>query len=245
METRLREAPGYVAYMKGLVDRRAGDLAVKERVVQHLLDDLGRISDPLLQELYSKELCRSFALTEATVVTALRNRTASSPVSTNVVSEEQAPSGVSARLQEARRGLLRLGLTGPEWGARVVEEFEPEDFAPGPEQGVLQALGRAGSAGRWRDFVESREDDSFGTQIEIEGPFPGDPGRLFQDFRTCILETRLDAETAEVERRMQEAENQGDADAVRKLAEARQVLARDRNSLRAPMTRQGDASGGS
>jgi len=55
MATRVREAPGYVAYMKLLVDRRAGELAAKERVVRHLLADLGRLSDPLLQELYSKE----------------------------------------------------------------------------------------------------------------------------------------------------------------------------------------------
>jgi hypothetical protein len=141
--------------------------------------------------------------------------------------------------------LLRLGLTSPEWAARLVEEFELEDFAAGPECNVLTALRRAGADGRWRDYVESREDDSFGTEIEFLGPFPGDPGRLFQDFRTCIMETRLDVAAAEVERHMQEAENEGDADAVRKLAEERQVLARERSSLRTPMTRQGEASGGS
>ncbi|NIW23698.1 MAG: hypothetical protein GWN29_03590, partial [Gammaproteobacteria bacterium] len=64
----------YITYMKLLVDRRAGDLAVKEKVVRHILDDLGRVSDPLLLELFTKELCRSFALSEGTVAAALEQR---------------------------------------------------------------------------------------------------------------------------------------------------------------------------
>jgi DNA primase len=249
METRLREAPGYVAYMKGLVDRRAGDLAVKERVVQHLIGDLGRISDPLLQELYSKELCRSFGLTESTVATALRQRRAPSVTRSETTTQAAASADVTesvpARLQEARSGMLRLGLTAPEWGARLVDEFEPEDFAPGPERRVFEAMQRAGDGGRWRDFVESSEDDSHGTAIEIQGPLPGEPERLYQDYRTCLLEHRFEAVKAELEKQMSEAESRGDDAMVRRLTEARQALAQDRRSLRAPMTRQGDAGGGS
>jgi DNA primase len=249
METRLREAPGYVAYMKGLVDRRAGDLAVKERVVQHLIGDLGRISDPLLQELYSKELCRSFGLTESTVTTALRQRKAPGPGRRDT--PEAATAAVEetgsepARVQEARSGLLRLGLTSPQWGARLIEEFEPEDFSPGPERRVFEAMRRAGDEGRWRDCVESSEDDSFGTAIEIQGPLPGEPERLYQDYRTCLLENRFEAVRAELERQMSEAESRGDDVMVRRLIEARQALAQDRRSLRESTTRQGDAGGGS
>jgi DNA primase len=235
--------------MKGLVDRRAGDLAVKERVVQHLIGDLGRISDPLLQELYSKELCRSFGLTESTVTTALRQRKApgpgrrDTPEAATAAAEQTASE--PARLQEARSGLLRLGLTSPQWGAQLIEEFEPEDFSPGPERRVFEAMRRAGDEGRWRDCVESSEDDSFGTAIEIQGPLPGDPERLYQDYRTCLIENRFEAVKAELERQMSEAESRGDDAMVRRLIEARQALAQDRRSLRDSTTRQGDAGGGS
>ena len=199
METRLREAPGYVAYMKGLVDRRAGDLAVKERVVRHLLDDLGRISDPLLQELYSKELCRSFGLTETTVVTALSKRQAPAPGNKpRETSQEESATPVSPRLKAARHGLLRLALTGQEWAARLIDECDPEDFADGSQRRVFEALVSARHEGRWRDYV-SMEDGSFGTEIEMQGPGSGNPERLFQDYRTCILESRLTATAAALE----------------------------------------------
>jgi DNA primase len=245
METRLREAPGYVAYMKGLVDRRAGDLAVKERVVRHLLDDLGRISDPLLQELYSKELCRSFGLTEDTVSTALSKRkTPPTPEPPRETSHETGATPVTARLQSARHGLLRLALTGQEWAARLIDEFDADDFAEGPQRRVFEALVSARHEGRWRDFV-SMQDGSFGTAIEMQGPGSGNPQQLFRDYRTCILESRLDATAALLEQQMTDAENRGDEQTVRRLTEARQALAQDRRSLRTPVTRQGDASGGS
>jgi len=244
METRLREAPGYVAYMKGLVDRRAGDLAVKERVVRHLLDDLGRISDPLLQELYSKELCRSFGLTEATVKTALSKKQEPVVRKAPESSHTEPTEAVSARLQAARHGLLRLALTSQEWAARLIDEFDPEDFADGPQRRVFEALVSARHEGRWRDFV-SMEDGSYGTAIEMQGPGSGDPQRLFQDYRTCILESRLDATKAALDHQLSDAESRGDEETVRRLTEARQALAQDRRSLRTPVTRQGDASGGS
>ena len=245
METRLREAPGYVAYMKQLVDRRAGDLAVKERVVQHLVDDLGRISDPLLQELYSKELCRSFGLSEATVMTALQKRKApSSNRPQETTTPEPTGPPVSARLQEARSGLLHLGLTDPTYAAQLIDEFDAEDFSEGPERRVFEAILKARHEGSWRDYL-SLEDSGYGTRIEMRGQVSGEPARLYQDYRTCILEHRMDATAAELERHMAEAESRGDDETVRKLTEARQALAQERQALRSPMTRQGDASGGS
>ncbi|MFQ5598941.1 MAG: DNA primase [Candidatus Krumholzibacteriia bacterium] len=232
MQTRVREAPGYIAYMKLLVDRRAGDLAVKERVVQHLLDDLGRLSDPLLQELYTKELCRSFALSEATVVAALDKRRAPRPAAETSGSHPALGSTVPVAVREARRGLLRLGLASRVWVEKLVAEFEPADFDRGAERRVFEALRAAGTEGHWRDHVESNEDDSFGSQLEFEGPPPGRPEQLFHDYRATLIEARLEETGAELRRRLAEAESRGDQETLSRLLEEQRALARDRSELR-------------
>ena len=63
-----------------------------------------------------------------------------------------------------------------------------------------------------------------------------------RQYQAVDPENRLVA--AELERRIEEAEGRDDPDAVRKLAEERQMLAQERSLLRhRPQSRQGDASG--
>jgi DNA primase len=249
LETRLREAAGYIAYMKSLVDRRAGDLSVKERVVRHVLEDLSRVSDPLLQELYSKELSRSFALSEGTVAAALeRQQPRAAPATTPPPAAEVADAGaavsvpaamvpaavVPAAVREARRGLLQLGLVTPGLASRMAVDLEPEDFGDGVERRVFEALCAAGPDGHWRDHVASREDDSFGSQLEILGPLPGEPERLYQDYTARVLDARRRAASAEIDRRLGEAESRLDTEAQAELLKQRQSLARDRRLRRSP-----------
>jgi DNA primase len=233
MGARLQEAPGYIAYMKLLVERRAGELAVKERVVRHLLDDLVRVTDPLLQELYIKELCRSFALSEATVGAALETRRDPRPPAARPESppeSEAAPATTAIR--EARRGLLRLALSSGSWAAQLAQELEPSDFEPGVERRLFEALQSAGSEGHWRDHVSTPEEDSFGSELEFRGLPPGQPEQLFHDYRAALLEARIELSGADLRRRLAEAEGRGDAEAAARLLEDQRTLARERQELR-------------
>jgi DNA primase len=241
MRTRLHEAPAYITYMKLLVDRRAGDLAVKEKVVRHILDDLGRVSDPLLLELYTKELCRSFALTEGTVAAALdKRKTSRAPASgpgtgmAAAVEPSVPDTATSVAIQEARRGLLRLGLCNGEWAKRLSEELEPADFGAGIERRLFESLRAAGNEAHWRDQVASSEDDSFGSELELEGPPPGEPEQLFHDYRATLLEARLEHASADLRRRLAEAESRGDEETMARLLADQRALARSRSELRRP-----------
>jgi DNA primase len=233
MGARLQEAPGYIAYMKLLVERRAGELAVKERVVRHLLDDLARVGDSLLQELYVKELCRSFALSEATVVGELETRRGrrSAAARPEPAPEPASPPATSA-IREARRGLLSLALSSGSWAARLAAELEPDDFEPGVERQLFEALRSAGSEGHWRDHVSTPEDDSFGSELEFRGLPPGQPEQLFHDYRAALLEARIEQSGADLRRRLAEAEGRGDAEATARLLEDQRALARERQELR-------------
>jgi DNA primase len=238
MSTRLREAPGYIGFMKLLVDRRAGELAVKERAIRHVLDDVARVSDPVLKELYSKELCRAFGLSESAVQEALESRKSrgtpaerpAEPQSAGVSEEEEG----STAVREARRGLLRLALSSGAWGEKLVQELDATDFGQGLSSRIFVALQTAGRNGRWRDHVTTSEDDSFGSALEFEGPPAGDPEQLFRDYRATLLEARLDRTGAALRRRLAEAEERGDQETLSRLLAEQQALARDRSELRRP-----------
>ncbi|NIW23697.1 MAG: hypothetical protein GWN29_03585, partial [Gammaproteobacteria bacterium] len=90
-----------------------------------------------------------------------------------------AAEAVSVAVRAARRGLLRLGLCNGEWAERLRLELEPADFGPGVERRVFESLQAAGNEGHWRDHVTSSEDDSYGSELEFEGPPPGEPDQLF------------------------------------------------------------------
>jgi DNA primase len=234
MNTRLHEAPGYITFMKLLVDRRAGDLAVKERVVRHLLDDLGRVSDPLLQELYTKELCRHFALSEATVAATLERRRSPRSAPPAQGSSPPPESAESKALRDSWRGLLRLGVCSGSWAARLASELEAADWGSGVERRLFDALLAAGNEGHWRDHVTSAEDDSFGSQLEFEGPPPGNPEQLFHDYRATLIEARFEVTGTDLRRQLAEAEGRGDEEAISRLLEEQRALARDRSELRRP-----------
>jgi len=236
MATRVREAPGYVTYMKLLVDRRAGELAVKERVARHLLADLGRVSDPLLQELYSKELSRTFGLSESTVSAALekgKKRAGGALIATPEPPEAPADA-TTAAVQEARQGSLRLALSSREWAARLLAALEPADFGAGPEGRLCAALQAAGADGVWREQLTSSTDEALGTRLEFEGAPRGEPEQLFRDYRATLLEARLEKTGLELRRRLVEAEKSGDHETTARLLAEQQALARDRRELRRP-----------
>ena len=236
MAARVREAPGYVAYMKLLVDRRAGELAVKERVARHLLADLGRVSDPLLQELYAKELCRTFGLSESTVAAALEKGKKQTGVALIATPESlEAPAETAtAAVQEARQGSLRLALSSRDWAARLLQEFEASDFGPGTEGRLFAALQAAGVDGSWREQVTASAEDSLGTRLEFEGPPRGEPEQLYRDYRATLLEARLEKTGLDLRRRLAEAERSGDQETTQRLLAEQQALARDRSELRRP-----------
>lgn len=233
LETRLREAPSYVAFMKLLVDRRAGDMAVKDRVVRHLVDDLVRVSDPLLQDLYGKELARTFGVADATIAAALEQRrmrpgpraaATVAPVST------AATAGV---LGEAQRGLLRLALLGPAWVSRMTVALGAEDFDPGPPQRLYEALrdAREDESG-WFDRLESDEDRSYATELALGDSPAGEPERLFNDYVAALKSARLEAAERDLSGRLQQAIQTGDRDTEERLLASLRELAQDRSSWR-------------
>jgi len=234
MATRVREAPGYIAHMKLLVDRRAGALAVKERVVRHLLADLGRISDPVLQELYAKELARSFGLSETTVAAGLTQRKTPSATVQDVSTRSADTEPASVAVRAARRGLLRIGLANRADAARVTSELEAPDFGGGLERRLFEAIETAGADGHWRDHAADRDTDSLGSELEFEGAPPGDPEQLLRDYRATLLAARLDKTGADLSRRLAEAEARDDAEAADRLLAEKSILARDRSELRRP-----------
>lgn len=231
LETRLREAPSYVAFMKLLVDRRAGDLAVKDRVLRHLLDDLVRVSDPLLQELYGKELARTFGLSEAALGAALDDRRGRQARRAAPQAAEAAPDPRRAALAEAQRGLLWLGLQGPAWVERLAATCDPEDFDAGAPRRLFEALGTAGTGG-WFDRLEQEEDRSLATELALADPPAGEAERLFHDYVAALKEARLQAAEADLRCRLQEAEHRGDEAELRRLLEEQRHLAQDRSAWR-------------
>jgi DNA primase len=232
LETRLREAPSYVAFMKLLVDRRAGDLAVKDRVLRHLLDDLVRVPDPLLQELYGKDLARTFGLSDAALAAALDERrgrparaAAALPAGDAVTDPRRAA------LVEAQRGLLWLCLQGPAWVARLAAACDPEDFEPGSPRRLFEALAAAGTGG-WFDRLEQEEDRSLATELALAEPPSGEAERLFHDYVAALKEARLQSAESDLRRRLRAAEQQGDEAEVRRLLEEQRHLAQDRSAWR-------------
>jgi hypothetical protein len=139
-----------------------------------------------------------------------------------------------AAVVEARRGLLRLGLSSGAWGARLVGELEAADFGSGREGRLFEALAAAGQDGHWRDQLAANDDASYGSGLEFQGPPAGDPEQLFRDYRATLLEARLDKAGAELRSRLAEAEGRGDQEAASRLLAATQALARDRSELRRP-----------
>ncbi len=235
LDTRLREAPGYIAFMKLLVDRRAGDLAVKERVVRHLLDDLVRVPDPLLQELYGKELARTFGLSDAALQDALERRRGSSaprpPRGPAAPETQEAP---RAALLEAERGVLRLALRGSAWTEKLGRSLAEEDLVSGPGRHLFKALTAGPGTGppaSWFDRLEDEADRSLATRLALEEAPPGDPERLFEDYVTTLRRARLEAVEAELRGRIAAAREQGDAAAETDLLAALDAAARERVAL--------------
>ena len=235
LETRLREAPSYVAYMKLLVDRRAGDLAVKERVLRHVLDDLVRVPDPLLQELYGKELGRSFGMSETALADALAHRRGEA---TGVMRRQPAPAEEPERsaVRDAERGLLRLALGGGAWLDRVVEALEPADFATEPARRLFEALQRAGAtvdpASGWFGRIEDAEERSLATRLALEDMPPGDPERLFADYVATLKGAKIEAAEGELRLRLAAAEERGDREQLTRLLDEQRALAQDRSTLK-------------
>jgi hypothetical protein len=220
--------------MKLLVDRRAGDLAVKDRVLRHVLDDLARVPDPLLQELYGKELSRSFALSDAALADAIEGRRlrpgAVRPGGPAAVVEPRERSAV----RDAESGLLRLALSGGTWLPRVTDVLEPEDFASEAARRLFEALRVAGAqadtTSGWFDRLGDPEERSLATRLAFEEAPPGDPERLFADYVATLKGARLEAAEVDLRRRLAAAEAQGDADLVARLLEEQRALAQDRSS---------------
>jgi hypothetical protein len=102
------------------------------------------------------------------------------------------------------------------------------------ERRLIDVLQAAGNEGHWRDHVASAEDDSFGSQLEFEGPPPGNPEQLFHDYRATLIEARLEVTGAELRRRLAEAEGRGDQQTVSRLLQEQRAWARDRSELRRP-----------
>ena len=233
LETRLREAPSYVASMKLLVDRRAGDLAVKERVVRHLLDDLVRVSDPLLQELYGKELARTFGVSDGVIEAALeqrRNRPSPRGAAASLAAPMIAPAGV---LGEAQQGLLRLGLLGPSWVDRLTAALDSEDFEAGAPRHLYEALRAAREADNgWFDRLETDADRSYATELALGDTPAGEPERLFNDYVAALKSARLEAAERELNGRLQAAISSGDRDTEELLLASLRELAQDRSSWR-------------
>ena len=230
LETRVREAPSYIAAMKLLVDRRAGDLAVKERVLRHMLDDLARVGDPVLRELYGAELARVFGLSDAALAAALEQRRAR-PSRERAARETEAPAGeATGAVLEAQRGLLRLGLQGPAWVERLAEVLDPEDFSDGPPRRMFEALRRTeGVGGAWLAEIGTPADRSLVSELNVLEPPTGDLERLFRDYVAALKGARLEAQEQSVRQRLLEAEARGDqAEAARLLLES-QKLAQDRS----------------
>jgi len=146
----------------------------------------------------------------------------------------EAEDTVTVAVREARRGLLRLGLTSRDWAARLVSELEALDFGAGSESRLFTALQAAGNDGHWRDHVTTGADDSWGSGLEFEGAPAGDPEILFRDYRATLLEARFEKTGAELRRRLAEAESRGDNETTARLLSEQQVLARDRSELRRP-----------
>jgi DNA primase len=236
LETRLREAPSYIASMKLLVDRRAGDLAVKERVVRHLLDDLSRLGDPLMQELYRKELGRTFGLSEAAVASALDGRRRPARPAARVAGPAAEAAEARPALLEAQRGLLRLALEGPAWIERLAAGLEAADFDPGPPRRLYEALtelaASPGSHGGWLDRLEAEDERSFATELALEDLPPVEPEHLFHDYLAALRGARLEAAERDVQRDLAEAEARGDEEAQLRLKERFMALALERSQLR-------------
>jgi hypothetical protein len=222
--------------MKLLVDRRAGDLAVKERVVRHLLDDLGRLTDPLLQELYRKELARSFALSEATVSASLHAPRAKTARGPRPAEPAAAAGSVRPAVLEAQRGLLRLGLSAPGWVERLAAELEAADFDPGPPRRLFEVLSAAHDpaigGGRWIDAIEDESDRAFASELLLEDLPPGEPEQLFHDYLAAFKGARLEAAEGEVQRELAEAEARGDRDLQLELLARQRALATERSQLK-------------
>ena len=239
LETRLREAPGYIAYMKLLVDRRAGDLDAKERVLQHLLDDLVRVPDPLLQELYGKEVCRTFGLSEAALQDALEKRRGRKGQPAGRA--EAAPEALEphrAALLEAERGVLRMALGGAAWAERLGRSLSEADLVSEPARQLFAALAvpAPGPPTGWFDRLEGEAERSLATQLALEEAPPGDPERLFEDYVTTLRRARLEAAEAELRARLAVARERGDVAAETELLAAIDAAAKERLALakRAP-----------
>ena len=240
LETRLREAPGYIAYMKLLVDRRAGDLAVKERVLRHLLDDLVRVPDPLLQELCGEELARTFGLSDAALQDALEKRRGQRALpSVRGETPPEAPDPRRAALVEAERGVLRLALSGAAWVEKLRGSLAEADLVSEAGRHLFAALVAevaAGPPASWFDRLEDETERSLATRLALEETPPGDPERLFDDYATTLRRARLEAAEADLRARIAAARERGDVAAETELLAALDAAARERLSLakRAP-----------
>lgn len=229
LERRLREAPTYVGYMKLLVDRRAGDLAVKDRAIRRLLDDVVRISDPVLQELYMKELARAFALSDQAVLAALTERRGkqAAAVEPKKVEPAQGPAAI------AQRALLRLGLLDGTWAARLGAELTKDDFEPGPPQRMYEAIvGPAGRAGAWLDQLDGEAERAFATELALEEMPAGEPERLYRDYVVALRSARLEATERDLLQRLAAAQERGDRDDERDLQQRHRALVQERMQLR-------------
>jgi len=229
LERRLREAPTYVGYMKLLVDRRAGELAVKDRAVRRLLDDVARMGDPVLQELYLKELGRGFALSDQALTTALADRRGRhpAPVAAKVIEPARGPAAM------AQRALLRLGLMDGTWASRLGAELSADDFEPGPPRRLFEALaGPEGRAGAWLDQLEAEDERAFATELALEEMPAGEPERLYRDYVVALRGARLEATERELLQRLAAAEERGDHDAERDLQQRHHALVQERMQLR-------------
>ncbi len=113
MQQALREAVGYVPFLRGLADARGGEREVTERALRQVLGTIAGITDPLRQEYVLQEAAAVFGLTIDLLREQVRKEAARQPADRRPARSRTGDKGPSGSGKQAGSRPVPAGKQAP------------------------------------------------------------------------------------------------------------------------------------
>jgi DNA primase len=212
------------------------DISAKEKIIAGLKPLTAEIQSPVARSEVAKRVAKLLDVDERTL-----GKTLFSQGSINM------ENGVSDRQQVVKKSVRQVGLA-EEWVIRHLVEspleldkartlINPSDFSDPRLKRMYETLSglfdRAGGIMKTPEILAALEDGDLGPRLsELLIALEDQPPPPFQECLRNLVKKRLEAEAKSIQQQIQQAEKEGDSEAVNRLMQRQMELIRKMNVLK-------------